>query len=161
MHLPRLSRRTQAAVAALAAAAALLAACGGGDATADATAVAAPETTASPAPSAPAPQTATATPRPPSAVLARADGLTGAPVPAPVAASSAFDAGRADARAGSFPPLDDPQVAPAGEAPWMADDDLVLGAVRNGEARAYPLFMMTFHHVANDQLGGEPYLVTF
>ena len=161
MQLPRPSSRTLAAVAALTAAAALLAACGEGDATDDATAVAPPETAASPAPSAPAPQTATATAQPPSTVLARADGLTGAPVPAPVAASSAFEAGRADARAGGFPPLDDPQVAPAGEASWMTDDDLVLGAVRNGEARAYPLFMMTFHHVANDHLGGEPYLVTF
>jgi hypothetical protein len=33
--------------------------------------------------------------------------------------------------------------------------------VQNGEARAYPLFMMTFHHVSNDVLGGESYLVTF
>jgi hypothetical protein len=33
--------------------------------------------------------------------------------------------------------------------------------VQNGEARAYPLFMMTFHHVSDDVLGGESYLVTF
>ena len=37
----------------------------------------------------------------------------------------------------------------------------MLGAVQNGEARAYPISMMTFHHVANGVLGGEPYLVTF
>ena len=43
----------------------------------------------------------------------------------------------------------------------MMDEDLVMGAVQNGSARAYPLFMMRFHHVANDELGGAPYLVTF
>ena len=43
----------------------------------------------------------------------------------------------------------------------MEDEFLVLGAVQNGEARAYPLFQMAFHHVANDELGGEPLLVTF
>ena len=46
-------------------------------------------------------------------------------------------------------------------ATWLRDDTLVLGAVQNGDARAYPVFMMTFHHVTNDVLGGEPYLVTF
>ena len=60
-----------------------------------------------------------------------------------------------------FPPLDDPAVVPAAAASWMRGDDLVLGAVRGDESRAYPLFMMTFHHVANDTLAGEPYLVTF
>ena len=43
----------------------------------------------------------------------------------------------------------------------MRPDSLVLGAELNGESRAYLLSMMSFHHVANDELGGEPYLVTF
>ena len=51
-------------------------------------------------------------------------------------------------------------VAPR-DAWWLQPDDAVLGAVQNGAARAYPLFMMEIHHVANDQLGGAPYLVTF
>jgi len=94
-------------------------------------------------------------------VATRDDSLTGAPVPAPSVQSAAFDAERLNVRAGTFPPLDVPQVVPAAEATWMSPNTLVLGAIQNGETRAYPIFMMTFHHVANDILGGEPYLVTF
>ncbi len=95
------------------------------------------------------------------AVAPRSDGLTGAPVPRLEAQSAEFDASRLNQTAGRFPPLDDPTIVSAGEAPWLEAETLVLGAVQNGEARAYPIAMMTFHHVANDVLGGEPYLVTF
>ena len=94
-------------------------------------------------------------------IAPRSDGLTGAPAPQTTVQSAAFDQELVNERGGAFPSLDEPLVVTAGEAPWMEADDLVLGAVQNGEARAYPLFMMTFHHVANDTLGGEPYLVTF
>jgi len=92
---------------------------------------------------------------------ARSDGLTGAPVPERTTRASDFDAGLVNAAAGTFPPLDFPVVVSAAQATWLLDEDIVLGAVQNGEARAYPLFMMTLHHVSNDRLGGEPYLVTF
>ena len=49
---------------------------------------------------------------------------------------------------------------PASEAIWLQADTLVLGAIQGREARAYPLLIMQFHHVTNDVLGGEPYLVT-
>ena len=169
--MPRLSIRASAALTAVAAAALLFAACGGDDATdgtvsavdatSEAAAVTTPEKVASPSPTAPAPQTATATPQPPSSVLARTDGLTGGPVPAADAPSAEFDADNLNLGAGAFLPLDRPAMIPASEATWLRPRSLVLGAVQNGEARASPLFMMTFHHVANDELGGEPYLVTF
>ena len=95
------------------------------------------------------------------AVAPRSDGLTGAPVPQLEVQSAEFDADRLNQTAGRFPPLNDPTIVSAGEAPWLEAETLVLGAVQNGEARAYPIAMMTFHHVANDVLGGEPYLVTF
>ena len=95
------------------------------------------------------------------AVAPRGDGLTGAPVPVLEAQSAEFDASRLNQTAGRFPPLDDPTIVSADEAPWLEAETLVLGAIQNGEARAYPIAMMTFHHVANDVLGGEPYLVTF
>lgn len=75
--------------------------------------------------------------------------------------SSGFDVDLVNAAAGTFPPLDFPRVVGGKQATWLLDEDIVLGAVQNGEARAYPLFMMTLHHVSNDVLGGEPYLVTF
>ncbi len=149
------------AAALLGVAALLAAACGGEqaapppsiDSTASPTAEPASEAT-----STVQPPTATA---PPVTAAPRDDGLTGAPVPPPTVRSAEYDAGLVNARGGAFPPLDFPAVVPASEADWMADDDLVLGAVQNGAARAYPIFMLRFHHVANDELGGEPYLVTF
>lgn len=60
-----------------------------------------------------------------------------------------------------FVPLDNPDVVPAGAVSFLQPDDRVLGVTVNGESRAYPVSMMTFHHVANDVVGGEPVLVTF
>lgn len=37
----------------------------------------------------------------------------------------------------------------------------VIGVVRNGEARAYPLWVLIWHEAVNDTLGGEPLLVTY
>ncbi|MFQ5380274.1 MAG: DUF3179 domain-containing (seleno)protein [Dehalococcoidia bacterium] len=90
----------------------------------------------------------------------RTDGLAGAPVPPPEPVSVSVDLSRSN-NAGDFPPLTDPAAVPAADATWLDGDSLVLGAVQNGEARAYQLSMMTFHHVVNDSLGGDPYLVTF
>jgi len=60
-----------------------------------------------------------------------------------------------------FVPLDNPEVVSADEATFLQPDDRVLGLTVGGESRAYPISMMTFHHVANDELGGLPVLVTF
>jgi len=92
---------------------------------------------------------------------AAAVGITGAALPLLDVVSAEFDAERVLAGAGNFPPLDDPAVVGVAEAAWLEDDTLVLGAVQNGAARAYPVYMMRFHHVSNDELGGEPFLVTF
>ena len=60
-----------------------------------------------------------------------------------------------------FVPLDNPEVVAAEAVTFLQPDDRVLGLTVNGESRAYPVNMMTFHHVANDVVGGEPVLVTF
>ena len=60
-----------------------------------------------------------------------------------------------------FVPLDNPDFVTADTATFLQPDDRVLGLAVNGESRAYPISMMTFHHVANDVLGGQPVLVTF
>ena len=172
MRTKRPARRALAVLGVLVAATLLLAACGGDASDAggsEASATEATATSTTTATVAPAPATAAPAPSavaepavaPAVEVAPRGDGLTGAPVPAPEAESAAFDAERVNVRAGSFPPLDYPRVVAAAEATWLRPESLVLGALRNGEARAYPLSMMTFHHVANDELGGEPYLATF
>ncbi len=43
---------------------------------------------------------------------------------------------------------------------WVADGDLVIGVVRNGEAKAYPEALGWWHEIVNDQIGGEFITVT-
>ena len=80
-------------------------------------------------------------------------------------ADAPADAQASDIRGGRgrspFVPLDNPDVVTAEAATFLRPDDRVLALTVNGESRAYPINMMTFHHVANDILGGSPVLVTF
>ncbi len=75
---------------------------------------------------------------------------------------SQFDPGGLSIGPGSgFIVLDDPAVIPASQATWLAPEELILGVAVGDEARAYPISQMAYHHIANDQIGGEPYLVTY
>ena len=65
------------------------------------------------------------------------------------------------ARRTPFVPLDDPILLQASEATYLPDEDLVLGLEMMGEARAYPVRMMTYHHIVNDTVGGRPVLITY
>src|SRR5262245_50626622 len=68
---------------------------------------------------------------------------------------------RGQAIANSSPPLEDPPVRPAGSAPHMRDDDLVLGVVAGGRARAYPWWVAKNFHVVDDTIAGVPVAVAF
>ena len=57
--------------------------------------------------------------------------------------------------------LTQPRFISVEAADYMGDDDRVLGIVRDGESRAYPLRILVNHEVVNDTLGGRPVLVTF
>lgn len=79
-------------------------------------------------------------------------------IPAPVE----FDPSGLSAGPGSgFIVLDDPSVVPGSQASWLDANELVLGITVGDAARAYPITQMAYHHIANDQIGGEPYLVTY
>ena len=60
-----------------------------------------------------------------------------------------------------FVPLDDPEMVTADEVTWLDPDDIVMGILHEGEAQAFPIDQMTYHHVANTTVAGEPYLVTY
>ena len=61
-----------------------------------------------------------------------------------------------------IPPLDDPKFQAVGDADlWLEDVQPVVALEINGEARAYPLAILTWHEIANDTLGGVPVAVTF
>jgi hypothetical protein len=47
-----------------------------------------------------------------------------------------------------------------GDAEWL-EDELVIGFVNNGEARAYPVRLMSLHEIVNDTVGGEPVAITW
>lgn len=59
-----------------------------------------------------------------------------------------------------IPALQDPERIPAGEAPWGADE-MVVGVERNGAAAAYPIAILVWHELVNDELGGDPILVSY
>ncbi len=44
---------------------------------------------------------------------------------------------------------------------WLTLDHPVAVVEVNGDARAYPLGILTFHEVVNDNIGGQPVLVTY
>lgn len=49
----------------------------------------------------------------------------------------------------------DPALISAGEA-LLASGTKVIGVFVNGEARAYPLFILNNHQIVNDVVGGTP-----
>lgn len=66
-----------------------------------------------------------------------------------------------------FPPdavraLEEPSVVPAAEAaPHITAGGWVMGVEIGGEARAYPLGLLSRYEIVNDTLGGEPIAVIF
>lgn len=60
-----------------------------------------------------------------------------------------------------FNPLANTAFAPVGETDFVADDDMVLAVEINGEAVAYPVRQMAYHHVVADVVGGKPITATY
>jgi hypothetical protein len=60
-----------------------------------------------------------------------------------------------------FAPLGASRFAPAAEASWVEDGDMVLAVERNGEAAAYPVRQVAYHHIVQDVVGGVPVAVTY
>ncbi len=57
-------------------------------------------------------------------------------------------------------PVYDPQFASVENAP-LQDDELVMGMAWGGEAKAYPVTVMRFREIVNDEMAGIPTLVTW
>ena len=60
-----------------------------------------------------------------------------------------------------FNPLPNAAYVKASEANFVNDNDMVLGVEINGEAVAYPVRQMAYHHVINDVVGGRPITATY
>jgi hypothetical protein len=61
-----------------------------------------------------------------------------------------------------IPPIDEPKFVAFNEADeWLEDREPVISIEIEGDARAYPLQIMTWHEIVNDEFGDTAVAVTF
>lgn len=60
-----------------------------------------------------------------------------------------------------FNPLANAAYARANEAAFIDDSDIVIAVESNGEAVAYPVRLMAYHHLVQDVVGGTPIVTTY
>ncbi len=61
-----------------------------------------------------------------------------------------------------IPSIDDPRFATVAEsAGQLGDSEPVISVQVNGEARAYPLAILMWHEIVNDEIAGVPVTVTY
>ena len=61
-----------------------------------------------------------------------------------------------------IPPLDTPRFEGVAQADaWLDDIQPVVFFEHQGEAKAYPLAILTWHEIVNDTVGGAPVAITF
>ena len=62
----------------------------------------------------------------------------------------------------TIPAILDPAFARVEEASgWMESDELILGVEIEGDARAYPIRILSRHEVVNDVVAGIPVAITW
>jgi hypothetical protein len=60
-----------------------------------------------------------------------------------------------------IPPVDEPRFLRVADVDFLADNEPVLALEIDGDARAYPVQIMTWHEIANDTVGGVPVAVSY
>ena len=60
-----------------------------------------------------------------------------------------------------FNPSSHSAYAKATEASFIGDEDMVLAVQNQGEAVAYPVRLMAYHHLVEDTVGGTPIVATY
>lgn len=60
-----------------------------------------------------------------------------------------------------FKPLANTAFVNVNDAGFVSDGDMVLAVELNGDAAAYPIRQVAYHHVVQDTIGGIPVLVTY
>lgn len=61
-----------------------------------------------------------------------------------------------------IPSIDNPKFAAVSDAPaYLRSDEPVIVLELNGAQRAYPLSILTWHEIVNDEVNGVPIVVTF
>jgi membrane protease YdiL (CAAX protease family) len=60
-----------------------------------------------------------------------------------------------------FNPLHQAKFASVADTDFVKDGDMVLAVKINGDAAAFPVLQMAYHHVAQDVVGGTPITATY
>jgi hypothetical protein len=60
-----------------------------------------------------------------------------------------------------FRPLPEPGFIESSRASHVEPDDMVLGIEIEGRAKAYPVRLLAYHHVVNDELNGVALVATY
>ena len=61
-----------------------------------------------------------------------------------------------------IPPIDDPVFASIADVDFIADDNEGVVVVEiDGDARAYPIQILIWHEIVNDEVGGVPVTITY
>jgi hypothetical protein len=60
-----------------------------------------------------------------------------------------------------IPSIDAPVFVPVSDITGLTDMEPVIGLIIDGEAKAYPIRILTFHEIVNDEIAGIPVAVTF
>ena len=60
-----------------------------------------------------------------------------------------------------IPSIDNPKFSEVPDSEFVSDSDVVIGLEINGDARAYPLFILVWHEIVNDRVGDVPVAVTY
>ena len=63
--------------------------------------------------------------------------------------------------ADGIPAIDVPTCLPVSGVGFLEDDAPVVAIEINGDARAYPLEILTWHELVNDTVGGEPITISY
>jgi hypothetical protein len=60
-----------------------------------------------------------------------------------------------------FKPYSSVAYSTVAQANFVGDTDMVLAVKNNGEAVAYPVRLMAYHHLVQDVVGGRPLVATY
>lgn len=60
-----------------------------------------------------------------------------------------------------IPSIDDPQFSGADEAGFLQEKEEILGVEVNGIAKAYPIKILNYHEIVNDDFGGQAVVITY
>ncbi len=60
-----------------------------------------------------------------------------------------------------IPALSDPKMIAASAADYLADSDRIIGITLNGQSRAYPIAILNWHEIVNDEIDNKRFAVTY